>query len=285
MRMCESSLMALWDKIKSRGNIQDRRSFSPTLALGGGGGLVGIALIVLLNYLNGGNIGDVLQQLPAQVPSSNISSENFEGQDSYEVFASTVLGSTTDYWTTEFAKNNLHYTPPEFVLFRQATQGACGISSSEVGPHYCPIDRTIYLDETFFDELQARFNAQGGDVAEAYVIAHEVGHHAQNLLGIMDDVNNSATPANTNDLSIKQELQADCFAGLWAGSIRDIGVFEPGEINEAIDAASAIGDDRIQQTIEGRITPENWTHGSSEQRVQWFNTGFESNSISTCNTF
>jgi uncharacterized protein len=275
--------MAFWDKIKSRGNVEDRRGLSP-LAIGGGSlGLGGLAIILLLNYLGGGNIGDVLNQLPEQLPASQLSTESFEGADDYEVFASTVLGSTNDYWTQVFARNNINYTPPKLVLFRGATQGGCGISSSEVGPHYCPLDSTIYIDETFFDELQTRFHAQGGDVAESYVIAHEVGHHAQNLLGIMDEVNNST--GNTNELSVKQELQADCFAGLWANSIRNLDVFEPNEITEALDAASAIGDDRIQKSIEGRVTPENWTHGSSAQRVEWFTRGFDSGTLAQCNTF
>lgn len=277
--------MALWDKISSRGNVEDRRGLGP-LAIGGGSlGLGGLAIILLLNYFGGGDITDVINQLPQQVQTSQISSQDFAGADNYEVFVSTVLGSTNDYWTKTFGEQNLTYTPPKLVLFRGATQGGCGISSSQVGPHYCPADETIYIDETFFDELQKRFKTQGGDVAESYVIAHEVGHHAQNLLGIMEDVNQKSTDSNVNDLSVKQELQADCFAGLWANSIRDLGVFEPTEINEALSAAAAIGDDRIQETIEGRITPENWTHGSSEQRVSWFNRGFESGSLSQCNTF
>ena len=275
--------MAFWDKIKSRGNVEDRRGFGP-LAIGGGSlGLGGLAIILLLNYLSGGDITDVINQLPEQIPTSQLSTESFEGADNYEVFAATVLGSTNDYWTQVFAQNNATYTPPKLVLFRGATQGGCGVSSSEVGPHYCPLDSTIYIDETFFDELQARFQAKGGDVAESYVISHEVGHHAQNLLGIMEQVNRST--GNTNELSVKQELQADCFAGLWANSIRNLGVFEPNEITEALDAASAIGDDRIQKTTEGRVTPENWTHGSSAQRVEWFNKGFETGSLSQCNTF
>lgn len=264
--------MALWDKIGSRGNVEDRRSFAPAV---GGLSLGGVAIVLLLNYLSGGSITDVLSQLPTQqAPTAQISSEDFSGADSYEVFASTVLGSTNDYWTEAFAKNNRTYSPPRLVLFRQATQGGCGISNSEVGPHYCPTDKTIYIDETFFDELQTRFQAQGGDVAEAYVIAHEVGHHAQNLL--------SDLRANSNEESVQQELQADCYAGLWANSIRNLGVFEAGEITEALDAAAAIGDDKIQQTIEGRITPENWTHGSSEQRVSAFNKGYDTGDIAQC---
>lgn len=278
--------MAFWDKISSRGNVEDRRSSGSMLALGGGGiSLGGLALVFLINYLSGGNVGDVLSQLEGiNVPAQQISQRDMQGADDYQVFASTVLGSTSDMWTEVFAKNNRTYTPPRFVLFRTATPGGCGISSSAVGPHYCPNDQAIYLDETFFDELQARFKAQGGDVAEAYVIAHEVGHHAQNLLGIMDEVANA--PSNeANEVSVKVELQADCFAGLWAHSIRDQGVLEPNEITEALDAASAIGNDRIQEKTEGRVTPENWTHGSSEQRVAWFTKGYETGSVSECNTF
>jgi uncharacterized protein len=166
------------------------------------------------------------------------------------------------------------------------TTSACGNASSAVGPHYCPLDRTIYLDETFFDELTRRFGAEGGDVAEAYVIAHEVAHHAQNELGIMDQVNKAAqsNEESANDLSVGIELQADCFAGLWANSIKDLGVFMPGEIKEALDAAAAVGDDRIQERVTGHINPESWTHGSSEQRVTWFNRGFETGNLANCNT-
>jgi uncharacterized protein len=275
--------MALWDKISSRGNVEDRRGMTP-LAIGGGGlGLGGIALFLILTYLNGGNATDVLNQLPLQAPTAQISSEDFAGADNYEVFTSTVLGSTTDYWTKAFAAQNLTYTPPKLVLFRTATQSACGYASSEMGPHYCPEDQTIYLDETFFDELQTRFQAKGGDVAESYVIAHEVGHHAQNLLGTLDELQNPANARNRNQLSIQQELQADCYAGLWANSIRDLGVFEPNEIIEALDAASAVGDDRIQKAVEGRVDPENWTHGSSEQRQRAFEAGFGSGQLATCN--
>ncbi len=277
--------MAFWDKISSRGNVEDRRGLSP-MAIGGGSlGLGGLALILILNYLAGGDVTDVINQLPDQVPAQQLTTQDFEGADDYEVFASTVLGSTNDYWTKTFAENNLTYTPPKLVLFRGGTQGGCGISTSQVGPHYCPQDATIYLDETFFDELQSRFKAKGGDVAESYVLAHEVGHHAQNLLGTIDEVSRTSDSQNQNDLSIKQELQADCYAGLWANSIRDLGVFEPGEINEALDAASAIGDDRIQETIEGRVTPENWTHGSAQQRVEWFTRGFDNGTLGSCNTF
>lgn len=271
--------MANWGNLGGRGNVDDRRGFGPT-AIGGGLGITGLVIVLALNLLGGGDIGDVLSQLEnSQVgQTQNYNAADFEGEDSYEVFASTVLGSNNDMWAGIFSQNNQTYEPPKLVLFRGSTQSSCGGATSDVGPHYCPVDGTIYLDETFFEELTKRFGAKGGDVAEAYVISHEVGHHVQNLLG-------SINRARDNESSIKTELQADCYAGLWAYSIKDLNVFEQGEILEAIDAAAAVGDDRIQSTITGRVNPESWTHGSSEQRVQWFNRGFETGAVSSCNTF
>lgn len=283
--------MADWSKITSRGNVEDRRAMGP-VQIGGGVGVVGVIIYLLISYLGGGNSGNVLPQVLNQLENTQITSQQnfdtkqFEGSDSYEVFVSTVLGSTNDMWTTIFNKNNLDYTPPALVLFRTSTNSACGGASSDVGPHYCPLDQTIYLDETFFDELTKRFGGNGGDVAQAYVIAHEVGHHAQYQLGIV----NENGEINSNGLdqqqeSIDLELQADCFAGLWAYSIKDKGVFQPNEINEALDAAAAVGDDRIQKNIEGRINPETWTHGSSAERVKWFTEGYNTGNINSCDTF
>jgi uncharacterized protein len=279
--------MALWDRLSSRGNVEDRRGMAPTAL--GGLGVTGVIVVVLFNLLMGGDVTDVLTQLES-VPietQQGVEKEEFKGEDSYEVFASTVLGSNNEMWSDVFSKSNRSYTPPKLVLFRTATNSACGAATSEVGPHYCPRDQTIYLDETFFEELQRRFGAQGGDVAEAYVIAHEVAHHAQNEFGIMSEVHtaNQNNPETANERSIQLELQADCFAGLWAYSIRDRQVFLPGEIQEAMDAAASVGDDRIQKSVNGEVNPETWTHGSSEQRVTWFNKGFESGSLSSCNTF
>ncbi len=267
--------MAIWDKIGSRGNVQDRRG-TPGI-IGGGLGLTGIAIVLLINLLSGGDVGDVLGQLQnVQLqPSQAYNAKDFEGADSYEVFASQVLGSANDMWEDVFAKSNLTYREPTLVLFRGGTQSSCGGADSRVGPHYCPIDQTIYIDETFFDELTKRYGAKGGDVAEAYVIAHEVGHHVQNELG-------SLNAGGSNEDSVRTELQADCFAGLWAYSIKDLGVFEQGEIHEAIDAAAAVGDDRIQMKVEGRVSPESWTHGSSAERVAAFNRGYESGSVKMC---
>ena len=275
--------MALWDKLSSRGNVEDRRGFGPGAA--GGLGLGGLALVVAFTLLGGGSISDVLPTVLNEVQTnqstSSYNAADFEGADSYEVFASTVLGSTDELWTHEFSARSQEYAAPKLVLFRGVTQSSCGGASASTGPHYCSADATIYLDETFFEELTSRFGAKGGDVAQAYVIAHEVGHHVQNVLGLTERVARDGS----NEASIKLELQADCYAGLWAHSIKDLGVFEQGEIIEAIDAAAAVGDDRIQAKVTGRVSPETWTHGSSAQRVQWFNTGFNSGSLEACNTF
>lgn len=271
--------MANWGKILSRGNVEDRRSMAPAV---GGISIGAVALLLLLNVALGGDITDVISQLdniPIQTEQPQ-DTQQFQGEDEYEVFAASVLGSNNDMWTQVFEENNKTYTPPKLVLFRSATQSGCGLSTSEVGPHYCPRDRTIYLDETFFDELTRRFGARGGDVAEAYVIAHEVAHHAQNELGIMDQIS-----GRDNESSIKLELQADCFAGMWANSIRDLDILGPDEIIEAMDAAAAVGDDRIQERVTGQVNPERWTHGSSRQRVEWFNRGYESGSLAACDTF
>jgi predicted metalloprotease len=284
--------LARWDRLSSRGRVDDRRG------LGGGGitigGLGGVGLIIylLVTLLGGGGGGldQIFDQLsPAQAPSQGVQPEEFQGEDDYEVFVSTVLGSTDETWHAIFQAWGRTYEEPELVLFRGATQSACGGATSAVGPHYCPLDRKIYLDETFFDELTTRFGAQGGDVAEAYVIAHEVGHHVENLLGILPEVQQAQqaarSQAEANDLSVRLELMADCFAGVWAHSLRDAGVFEPGEIREAIDAAEAVGDDRIQERVQGQTNPETWTHGSAEQRVSWFTRGWEQGDPGACDTF
>lgn len=274
--------MADWSKISSRGNVDDRRG-RPLAVAGGGLSLVGVGIVLVIQLLSGSQIdvGSVLNQLPNNTTGqSSLTTQDFEGVDDYEKFASTVLGSNNDVWRKIFQDSGKTYQEPQLVLFRTAAQSACGNASSEVGPHYCPTDQTIYIDETFFDELQRRFQAKGGDVAEAYVISHEVAHHVQNQLGILEQGSNGS-----NEDSVKTELQADCFAGIWANSVANLGVFEPGEINEAIDAAAAVGDDRIQKAVQGRVNPESFTHGSSTQRVSWFNTGLETGSPARCNTF
>jgi len=262
----------------------------PGMAIGGLGG-VGLIIYLLVSFLGGGSgLEDVMGQLEnVQTPAQPTEQPpEFQGEDDYETFTRTVLGSTDDTWNAIFTASDLTYVEPTLVLFRDATSSACGQSTSAVGPHYCPLDETIYIDETFFDELVARFGAEGGDVAEAYVIAHEVGHHVQKRLGLMEEVQNtqrSVSQQEANELSVRLELQADCFAGIWANSLRDAGVFLPGEIQEAIDAAAAVGDDRIQEKVQGQISPESWTHGSSAQRVEWFTRGYDSGDPTVCDTF
>lgn len=281
--------MADWSKILSRGNVEDRRSMAPVAV--GGISLTGLALLFVFNVLSGGSTEDflnVLENIPVeQQTGGSIENSQFQGEDSYEVFSSTVLGSNNDMWKKIFGETGKPYIEPKLVLFRTAAASGCGTAASSIGPHYCPLDQTIYLDETFFDELTNRFGARGGDVAQAYVISHEVAHHAQNELGIMSEVQrlSDSNPDDRNSLSVKLELQADCFAGLWLNSIKDLGVLERGEVIEAMDAAAAVGDDRIQEKIAGRISPENWTHGSSADRQKWFDRGYSQGTLSSCNTF
>lgn len=288
--------MAYWDKISERGNVQDRRSHPGELTTISGIGAVGIAAVILYNLVSGGSSNDMMQQIQiVQNLTGNTSQTNpgeelpeFKDSDSYEVFASTVLGSTTTLWNKLFDVSNKTYREPEIVLFRGGTDSGCGGAYSQAGPHYCPTDEKIYLDETFFNELTDRLGAQGGDVAEAYVIAHEVGHHVQNMLGTMDTVQSAQAryPTKSNALSVALELQADCYAGIWAHSVRERGIFEnDNEINEAIDTAAAVGDDHIQQVTTGRIHHETWTHGSSEDRKKWFMRGYDTGDVRSCNTF
>ena len=187
-----------------------------------------------------------------------------------------------------FSAADLSYEPAELVLFTGSTQSGCGGATSAVGPHYCSLDSTIYIDLAFFDELQRRFGARGGDFAEAYVIAHEVAHHVQNLLGVSGQVRqlSQEDPSQRNDLSIRLELQADCFAGVWANALyQRENVLEPGDIEEGLDAAAAVGDDRIQESVTGRSDPETWTHGAAAQRVEWFQIDYQTGDPNACNTF
>lgn len=279
--------MARWDRITGRGNVEDRRGLGGGMIFAGGGGLAAILFTLGLSYLGlqvpQSTVEEILGQIQSlqstQVDESKQPVE-FRGDDDYEVFASKVLGSSNQLWSEVFTKNGRQYDPPRMVLFRGVTQSSCGTASSQVGPHYCPLDNTIYLDETFFDELVKRFGGSSGEVAQAYVMAHEVGHHVQNLLGALNVGNQS-----TREGSIALELQADCYAGVWAYSQARNNIFENGEIEQAMLAAAAVGDDNIQRTVEGQISPENWTHGSSEQRVKAFTTGYSTGDPGRCTGF
>lgn len=258
----------------------------------GGLGLGGLLLILLLGYATGSDPLQLLTQMSSQLDTAMIepTSGGSGGtggppEDEAGRFASAILADTEDTWTEIFARGGSRYPPPTLVLFSDAVQSACGLSSSAVGPFYCPGDSKVYIDLTFYRELADRFGAPG-DFAQAYVIAHEVGHHVQNVTGVFDAVRRrraNGTPAN--ELSVKQELQADCFAGVWGhyAALRDL--LEPGDVEEGLNAAAAIGDDRIQRQSQGHVTPETWTHGSSSQRAEWFRRGLDSGNPDTCDTF
>lgn len=278
--------MAFWDNIGTNGDVEDRRGQKTTIALGGG--VAGLIITAAFVLLSGGNVGDVLQavlQQASQETTTQQTDQPFKDTKNYKSFASKVLGSTSETWSKVFEQQGTEYAPPKLVLFRDITQTGCGTASSAVGPFYCPLDQTVYLDETFFDDIQSQLGAQNGgdDVAQAYVIAHEVGHHVQNLQGVMEEHSDAgANPAVSTSL----ELQADCYAGIWANSVSKQGIFEnETEINEALGLASSIGDDKIQEKTSGQVNPETWTHGSSQERVQWFTTGYKSGNIAACDTF
>jgi hypothetical protein len=196
-----------------------------------------------------------------------------------------VLADTEDTWEAIFQRGTgRRYPPPTLVVFNDAVDSACGMNSAAVGPFYCPADQKVYIDLAFFRDLEQRFGAPG-DFARAYVIAHEVGHHVQNVLGVFDQVRQRSTAQTANDLSVRQELQADCFAGVWGHYAAQKQMLEPGDVEEGLNAAAAIGDDRIQRRTQGRVAPESWTHGSSEQRVEWFRRGLDSGRPDACDTF
>ncbi len=288
-----------WKNLRGSGNVEDRRARpgGRTMAGGAGGiGVVGLLIFLAVQFLGGGGSGidpSVLEQLqPAgtNAQSSGPEVELTAEEQEYEEFVTKVIGDTDFVWDQIFTEAGLTYQPPRLVLFRTSTQSGCGGANSQVGPHYCPLDDTIYIDETFFDAvLEYQLGAQGGDFAEAYVIAHEVGHHVQNELGINQQVRTlqQQNPQDANELSVLMELQADCFAGVWAHSVAalDAVALTRDDIREALDAAATVGDDRIQQTTQGRVNPEAWTHGSAEQRVDWFTTGYETGDANQCNTF
>jgi len=227
---------------------------------------------------------------PADAPTGNAtgSQGSVANQDELVEFVSVVLADTEDVWNALFAQQNADYVEPALVLFNGGVNSSCGFAQSAVGPFYCPGDNRVYLDLSFFDALAQRHNA-AGDFAQAYVIAHEVGHHVQNLLGILPEANRrqQALPeAEANQISVLIELQADCFAGVWAHHLEDAQqALEPGDLQEALNAASAVGDDTLQRQSQGYVVPDSFTHGTSQQRMDWFLTGFDTGSMQACNTF
>ena len=253
-----------------------------------GGGLGGIIIVVVLFLLFSGVLGGSggipgLGGLSGGGPVEP--GGTLDPQSDTDQQLAYIVDSIQTYWASTFSASGRDYPETKLVLFEGGTQSACGPASAATGPFYCPADQKVYLDLGFFDELKSRFGAKGGDFAMAYVVAHEFGHHVQTALGISDQVQQMAQqdPSRRNDLSVRQELQADCLAGVWAHS--DQSELEPGDIDEALSAASAVGDDRIQQSTTGQVNPETWTHGSAEQRVAWFSRGYRSGNPDDCDTF
>ena len=280
----------LWQGRRESSNVEDRRGMSGRgMAVGGGLGTMVIAFIV---YLLGGNPNQVINSSATQAPTQQTAPTN----DQTSQFVRTIMAETEDIWGQLFSKMGRNYTDPHLVLFSGTTQSACGNASQATGPFYCPVDSKVYLDASFFEELQNRFGAEGGDFADAYVIAHEVGHHVQHLLGITDKVDaqrGRISETEQNALSVRLELQADFFAGVWAHYVAQQNaatdptkkVIQEGDIESALNAASAIGDDRLQKESQGYVVPDAFTHGTSAQRVRWFKKGFETGDINQGDTF
>lgn len=280
-----------WKTGRRSQNIEDRRGASARMPRGlkRGGGL-GVVVLVLVAMYFGIDPAILLQgtQSGGQVsPARTYSTDNAADKELVE-FVSVVLADTEDTWQMLFADSNRRYQEPTLVLFTDAVRSACGFAQAAVGPFYCPGDHKVYIDLGFYKDLKHRFQAPG-DFAQAYVIAHEVGHHVQNLLGISQEVHEErrrVSKVEANALSVRQELQADCFAGIWAHHAhRTRQILEEGDVEEALNAASAIGDDRLQRQAKGYISPESFTHGSSSQRMRWFSHGLKTGQLSGCDTF
>ena len=278
-----------WRGREQSGNVEDRRGMRPGgLVLGGG---IGSVVLLVAFMLLGGDPRQLLQimgQSQDVSPSATQTAPANPAQDEAKQFVAVVLKDTEDVWGALFQQMGKTYEPPHLVLFEDRVESACGLAGAAVGPFYCPGDRQVYLDLGFYDELRERFGAPG-DFAQAYVIAHEVGHHVQNLLGISERVERlreSVSKAEANQLSVRLELQADFFAGVWAHHAEQSKhILESGDIEEALNAATAIGDDRLQRQSTGTVTPDSFTHGTSAQRVRWFRLGFETGDVSKGDTF
>ncbi|MYZ49843.1 KPN_02809 family neutral zinc metallopeptidase [Propylenella binzhouense] len=298
-----------WQGRRQSGNIEDVRGrggggFRIPIGYGRGGGMVrragggGIGmliLVVVLMLVFGVNPMELLQEgggsisVPGETRQAGTRTGGEaagEGSDEARAFVATVLAETEDTWDAIFAQAGATYRDPTLVLFTGQVRSACGFADAAVGPFYCPNDQKIYLDLAFYDELRSRFRAPG-DFAEAYVLAHEVGHHVQNLIGILPEFARARAQASereANAMSVLVELQADCFAGIWANRTGKKGILEEGDIEEALNAASQIGDDMIQKRGQGHVVPDSFTHGSSAQRVRWFRQGYETGDLDACDT-
>src|SRR3954471_17098848 len=285
-----------WSRGQGGGAVEDRRGSSlpgGRAALPLGGGVVGIIATVLILLLGGGGggygVNSPFERFPAQTqPASGGTTMDRAPDAESELvdFVSFVIGDLQKFWADDFRKAGRTFEPTRLVLFRQATGTGCGTGSAATGPFYCPLDRRIYVDLGFFRELAQRFRAPG-DFAQAYVLAHEYGHHVQTLTGVTKQVDDATRedPGPRNALSVRTELQADCLAGVWAHSTYERGLLEQGDLEEGLSAAASVGDDRIQQQATGRISPETFTHGTAEQRGRWFRNGFDKGDATACDTF
>ena len=275
-----------WESGRRSDNVEDRRGRRVTRGLAGGG--VGALILVVVAMLFGVDPRLLLQGVPAGGGETVEPYQPTPEEERLADFVRVVLGDTEDTWTALFQGAGGTYERPVLVLFSGAVRSACGYADAAVGPFYCPGDRRLYIDLSFYQEMQTRFGAPG-DFAQAYVIAHEVGHHVQTLIGVADEVNAArgrVSREEANALSVRQELQADCFAGVWAHHAQRVrNVLEPGDLEEALTAAAAIGDDRLQRQSQGYVVPETFTHGTSEQRVRWFREGFRTGDTARCDTF
>lgn len=274
-----------WTPGRRSSNLEDRRGLSVGRGLGVGGGL----LALILSLFFGTDIFGPATQTDVgygEGPVEGAPANTTPGEERLVDFVSFVLDSTQATWHEVLPTLGAQYRDARLVLFRDAVQSACGFAQAAVGPFYCPSDEKVYVDLSFFEELRSRFGAPG-DFAQAYVLAHEIGHHVQNVLGIEQQVRRAMQRGGgqSNELSVRLELQADCLAGVWGHRAARQGILEPGDAEEGLGAAAAVGDDRIQQMSTGRVSPESWTHGSSTQRMTWFRRGFESGRADACDTF
>ena len=276
-----------WESGRRSTNIEDRRGRGGGAVVGGGG--IGLLILVLIiAFITGANPLELLQQTDVGAPvGGSVPTGAPSADDPQAQMVSAVLGSTEDVWREIFAKGGSRYQDPVLVLFDGSVASACGMASSAVGPFYCPGDHKLYLDLSFFRELAQRFGAPG-EFAQAYVVAHEVGHHVQTLLGTSAQVNQArarASEVQSNQLSVMQELQADCYAGVWGNHAARKDWLEEGDVEDGLRAAAAIGDDRLQRRSQGYVAPESFTHGSAEQRQQWLLRGLKTGDINQCDTF
>jgi predicted metalloprotease len=295
-----------WKGRRQSGNIEDMRGTDPTpppgdpfgrrggmnipIGRGGIGSVVLIIIVVVVLQLMGVDVsqllGDGSSQSPGQSQTQRTTSQTSSTNDDAKAFVATVLADTEDTWNGIFASMGKQYEEPKLVLFSNSYPSACGQASAATGPFYCPNDRKVYLDMAFFDEMSQRFSASG-DFADAYVVAHEVGHHVQNLLGILPRFNQqrqSMSEAEANAASVRIELQADCYAGIWGKFTEQKGLLESGDLDEALNAAHQIGDDTLQKQAQGYVVPDSFTHGTAQQRATWFKRGFETGKLAACDT-